>query len=82
MRYQLLVAAMAAVFAASAYHPTVAFDWFLENLIMLVFIIALILIYRAVPLSRTSYVPIFLYLCVHEGGAHYKYDGRSIGRMD
>ena len=37
---------MAAVFAASAYHPTVVFDWFLENLIMLVFIIALILTYR------------------------------------
>ncbi len=70
---------MAPVFAASAYHPTVVFDWFLENLIMLVFIIALILIYRVVPLSRTSYVPIILYLCFHEWGAHYKYDGVPLG---
>ena len=70
---------MAAVFAASAYHPTMVFDWFLENLIVLVFIIALILSYRAVPLSRTSYVLIFLYLCFHEWGAHFKYDGVPLG---
>lgn len=70
---------MAAVFAASAYHPTMVFDWFLENLIVLVLVIALVLSYRAVPLSRGSYVLIFLYLCFHEWGAHYKYDGVPLG---
>ena len=74
-----LLAAMAAVLAASAYHPTMVFDWFLENLIVLVFLIALIFSYHAVPLSRSSYVLIFVYLCFHEWGAHYKYDGVLLG---
>ena len=74
-----LLAIMAAVLAASAYHPTMLFDWFLENIIVLVFLIALILSYRVVPLSRTSYILILLYLCFHEWGAHYKYDGVPLG---
>ena len=74
-----LLAAMAAVLAISAYHPTMVFDWFLENIIVSVFLIALILSYRAVPLSRDSYVLIFIYLCFHEWGAHYKYDGVPLG---
>ena len=74
-----LLLAMAAVLAASAYRPTMVFDWFLENLLVLVFVTALIFSYRVVPLSRTSYVLIFLYLCFHEWGAHYKYDGVPLG---
>lgn len=70
---------MAAVLAVSAYHPTMVFDWFLENIIVSVFVIALTLSYRAVPLSRASYVLIFFYLCFHEWGAHYKYDGVPLG---
>ena len=76
---QAVLAAMAAVLAISAYHPTMVFDWFLENIMVAVFVIALTLSYRAVPLSRASYVLIFIYLCFHEWGAHYKYDGVPLG---
>ena len=70
---------MAFVLAVSAYHPTMVFDWFLENLLVLVLVAALILSYKSVPLSHTSYVLIFCYLCLHEWGAHYKYDGVPLG---
>jgi putative membrane protein len=75
----LLIAAMFFVLAVSAYHPTMVFDWFLENLLVLVLVSALIVSYKSVPLSRTSYLLIFCYLCLHEWGAHYKYDGVPLG---
>jgi len=48
-------------------------DWLLENI--LVFFAALILAttYRKFPFSRISYSLIFLFLILHEMGAHYTY---------
>jgi putative membrane protein len=47
--------------------------WALENALVVVFAIALGFSQRTLPLSRVSYTLIFLFLAVHEIGAHYTY---------
>ena len=56
-----------------AINPHDRYDWALENLLVLAFAITLGLSCRAFPLSRLSYTLIFLFLCLHEVGAHYTY---------
>ncbi|NLC70272.1 MAG: DUF2238 domain-containing protein [Desulfuromonadaceae bacterium] len=48
-------------------------DWALENVLVLAFILFLTLTYRNFPLSRISYTLVFLFLALHEIGAHYTY---------
>jgi putative membrane protein len=48
-------------------------DWLLENVLVFVFVIAALVSYRPFPLSRISYTLIFVFLCLHEIGAHYTY---------
>jgi putative membrane protein len=48
-------------------------DWALENVLVALFAIAIALTYRSFPLSRISYTLIFLFLCLHELGAHFTY---------
>ncbi|MDY6988460.1 MAG: DUF2238 domain-containing protein [Thermodesulfobacteriota bacterium] len=48
-------------------------DWALENALVVVFVIFLGLSYRRLPLSRISYTLIFIFLIIHEIGAHYTY---------
>jgi putative membrane protein len=48
-------------------------DWWLENGLVLGFIAFLGASYRRLPLSRVSYTLIFLFLCLHEVGAHWTY---------
>lgn len=48
-------------------------DWALENAIVAALIILLASTYRKFPLSRVSYTLIFLFLMLHEVGAHYTY---------
>jgi putative membrane protein len=74
-----LMAAMLAVMGLSAYRPAMVFDWYLENLLVAVLVIVLTLSYNRVPLSRTSYLLIFFYLCFHEWGAHHKYADVPLG---
>ena len=56
-----------------AINPHDRYDWALENLLVLAFAVVLGLSCRAFPLSRLSYTLIFLFLCLHEVGAHYTY---------
>jgi putative membrane protein len=70
---------MALVFAAAAYRPDTVFDWALENALVFCFIVALIGTYRKLPLSDLSYLLIFIYLAMHEWGAHYKYSDVPLG---
>jgi putative membrane protein len=51
----------------------VLLDWFLENALVVLLGIPLILTYRRMPLSRVSYTLIFLFVCLHEVGAHWTY---------
>lgn len=54
-------------------HPYDRSDWALENALVIVAIVLIFLTYMKVPLSRISYTLIFIFLCLHEIGAHYTY---------
>lgn len=56
--------------AIGAHYPH---DWMLENALMVVVGIILVTTYRSLPLSRISYGLIFVFLCLHETGAHWTY---------
>lgn len=62
-----------------AYHPDQMFDFLLENGTMFVFIAVLVCTYRILPFSDLSYLLIFLFFCIHEWGAHYKYTDVPLG---
>lgn len=47
--------------------------WVLENALVVVAAILLVSTHRRFPLSRVSYVCIFLFLSLHEIGCHYTY---------
>jgi putative membrane protein len=61
------------VWIALAIKPRYREDWALENVLVGVFVIAIAASHRRFLLSRLSYTLIFLFLCVHEIGAHYTY---------
>jgi len=48
-------------------------DWLLENALAVAGVAALVLSWRKLPLSRLSYALIFVFLVLHEVGAHYTY---------
>lgn len=70
---------MAVAFLISAYRPERAYDWGLENVLVFCCLTLLILTHRRLPLSDLSYLLIFLFLCLHEWGAHYKYSDVPLG---
>ena len=61
------------VFITLSISPHDRADWALENTLVLVFVIIMALSYEKFPLSRISYSLIFVFLCLHEIGAHYTY---------
>ena len=71
------LAALAAVFAIEwlvlAIEPLDRKDWALENALVVVAIAVLVLTYRRLRFSRLSYTLVFVFLCLHEIGAHYTY---------
>jgi len=67
------------VFVSLSIHPVMVEDWWLENGLVFVFAAFLIGTYRWLPLSQLSYLLIFIYLCMHEWGAHYRYALDPIG---
>lgn len=48
-------------------------DWALENVLTILALVLLIVTARRLPLSRISYILIFIFLSLHEIGAHYTY---------
>ncbi|WP_185964332.1 DUF2238 domain-containing protein [Aliikangiella marina] len=62
-----------ALFIALAIEPHNRQDWLLENLLVFVAVLILATTYRRFPFSRVSYTLIFLFLVLHEIGAHYTY---------
>jgi len=56
-----------------AIDPVDRADWALENALVVLAVILLGVTWKRVPLSRISYTAIFLFLCIHEVGAHYTY---------
>ena len=70
---------MAVVIVVTGYQPEKVFDWWLENIAALTFLGVLAVTWRRLPLSNLSYVLIFVYLCMHEWGAEYKYSDVPLG---
>ncbi len=48
-------------------------DWILENVLVVIALVALVATRRKFPLSRISYSLIFIFLALHEVGSHYTY---------
>lgn len=63
----------ALLFAVLAIHPTDRSDWMLENALVGGFLLASLAIHRHFRFSRLSATLIFVFLCLHEIGAHYTY---------
>ncbi|HLB79175.1 MAG TPA: DUF2238 domain-containing protein [Dongiaceae bacterium] len=73
-RYLLVLAVLLlALWIALAVAPFDRADWALENALAVVFVVVLAVSYKSFPLSRISYSLIFLFLVLHEVGAHYTY---------
>lgn len=58
---------------ALAIDPHYRDDWALENVLVVVFVLVMAASYKYLLLSRVSYTLIFIFLCLHEVGAHYTY---------
>lgn len=69
----LLTALLAVEFVVLAIHPHNRQDWMLENVLVVVFVAAIVATYRRLTLSRISYFLIYVFLSLHLIGAHYTY---------
>ena len=67
----LLVGIFAILWVILAIDPVDRADWALENALVALFAVVLIATYRRLMLSLVSYTLIFVFLCLHEVGAHY-----------
>jgi putative membrane protein len=69
----LMMVLFLGVWIVSAVRPEIPEDWFLENLLVFFLVALLAASYRWIALSDWSYLLIFVFLCLHECGAHYQY---------
>ena len=74
-----LCLAFALWFLYTATRPERTFDFWLENALALIFIGILAGTYHRFVLSELSYTLIFVFLCLHEWGAQYKYSDVPLG---
>jgi putative membrane protein len=73
-RYALILGVLfVTVWILLAISPHDRQDWALENALAVIMVIYLVSTAGRFPLSRISYTLIFLFLCLHEVGAHYTY---------
>ncbi|KRA70699.1 hypothetical protein ASD78_17860 [Lysobacter sp. Root667] len=63
----------AGIWVALAIAPRYRQDWLLENVAVLLAVPMLVWSFRRVRLSNASYAAIFVFLVLHEIGAHYTY---------
>jgi putative membrane protein len=70
---------MLLVVLISAYRPDEVDDWFMENSLVFLFLAILIATYRRLAFSDLSYLLLFVFLTIHEWGAHYKYSDVPLG---
>jgi putative membrane protein len=76
---QILCGLFTIVVMVSASRPIMREDWWVENGLVFLFVGALIASYRWLPFSELSYLLIFVYLSMHEWGAHHKYADVPMG---
>jgi putative membrane protein len=76
---QFLIALTLLTVLASGWNPEVFLFWLFENVLVFVLLAALVFSYRRVPLSNASYLLIYLFLALHEWGAHCLYNEVPLG---
>lgn len=73
-RYELtLLIVLLCIVAALGYAPHSRVDWLLENLLVLFLVGTLVGVSGHFRLSALSITLVFVFLCIHELGAHYTY---------
>ncbi len=73
-QYLLILAGLFGIWwVALAIHPWHRDPWLLENSLALAVVILLAACHRKLLFSRVSYTLIFLFMCMHQVGAHYSY---------
>ncbi len=74
-RYYLLILGVlfSIWWVAMAIHPFDRNAWLLENALVLTGVALLAMFHRWLLFSRVSYTLIFIFMCVHQVGAHYTY---------
>ncbi len=68
-----LLVAFAAIWLALAIAPWYRQDWLLENMIVFVSLPVFVGTYRRLRFSNLAYTCLFVFLVLHEVGAHYTY---------
>jgi putative membrane protein len=76
---QILSVLFVAVFIAAAIDPVMPEDFWAENGLVIVCVGGLAASYRRFVFSELSYLLIFLFLCLHEWGAHHRYATVPVG---
>jgi putative membrane protein len=76
---QLMVAWLLLFWLAMAVEPYDRFDWFLENLLVVIYGVLLVATYRRFRFSNLSYGLFTLFLTLHLVGAHYTYSETPFG---
>jgi putative membrane protein len=67
------------VWVVTAIHPLDRQAWMLENILVVLSVVALTLTHRRLQLSNSSYLCIALFLLLHMVGAHYTYAKMPLG---
>ena len=68
-----LLAAFCVIFVALGIAPLYRQDWLLENVLVFVAVPLLVATRHRLRFSNLAYACLFVFLCVHEVGAHYTY---------
>ena len=76
---QVLAGLYAIVWVLCAIQPLYPTDWVLENILVVLFVPALVFTYKRFPLSDLSYVLITLFMILHSAGSHYTYAETPLG---
>ena len=74
-----LFALCAILWVLAAIHPFDRQAWLLENILLVLFVLALSLTCRRLQLSNASYIFIALFVILHIIGAHYTYAKMPLG---
>lgn len=78
-RLQFLLGTYAAVWTWAAIDPVYRFDWFLENILAVLFAAGIVATYGRFRFSDLSYLLIFLFMALHAVGGHYTYSEVPFG---
>ncbi len=78
---RVLIFLVPLVMAITGYTSLALRDWWLENLAVALAMLPLLIWRRRIPLSNTSYLLLFVFLCLHEYGSSYSYSNVPWGKQ-